>query len=111
MLWAYWTSPRSAIGETSFKLIYDSAAVILIEVRMKTHMVLNYNEDQNSELIKENLVMLGEVREETRVTMEKYKSKIKVMYNRHVKPKSFKKCELVLRRADTLKPTCKLEPH
>ncbi|KAL8484401.1 hypothetical protein ACS0TY_026898 [Phlomoides rotata] len=45
------------------------------------------------------------------IKAEKYKSKIRAIYNKHVKVRRFEKGDLVLRRVNALKPTCKLDPN
>lgn len=32
MLWAYWTTPDSTTGKTSFRLVFRNEVVILIEI-------------------------------------------------------------------------------
>ena len=34
VLWAYWTTTKTPMGETPFRLAYGSEAVILAEVRL-----------------------------------------------------------------------------
>lgn len=64
VLWAYRTSPKTAIGEAPFSLVYRSTAVVPTEVEMESHRILNYNEHPNLGLLKENLDMIGELRKE-----------------------------------------------
>ena len=42
VLWAYRTTMRTPIGETPFKLAYESDAVILAEVHMANHRMMKY---------------------------------------------------------------------
>lgn len=111
VLWAYRTSPKTATGEAPFNLVNKSSVVIPAEVGMTTHRILNYNEEKNGELIRENLDMLDEERKIAHIRSEKYKSQVRAMYNRKVKIKRFSVGDLVLRRVDTLKPTGKLDAN
>ena len=36
MLWAYWTTKRSSIGDTPFAMVYGTEAVIPIEIGLPT---------------------------------------------------------------------------
>ncbi|KAL2249925.1 UNVERIFIED_CONTAM: hypothetical protein Sindi_2466200 [Sesamum indicum] len=48
VLWAYWTTPRTATGETPFYLVYGSEAVIPAEIREETARVAQYEAEENS---------------------------------------------------------------
>lgn len=75
------------------------------------HRILKYDENQNLGLLRKSLNMMHELKKNTYVRMEKYKSQIRASYNRKVRSKSFWEGDLVLRRADTLKNTGNLEPN
>ena len=49
ILWAYRTTVRTSTGETSFRLIYRSEVVILVEVRLASYRVDNHDENKNDE--------------------------------------------------------------
>lgn len=70
---------------------------------------MNYDEIKNSELRKENSDMVSEEREIAHLKSEHYKSQIREAYNKRVKTRRFEQGDLVLRRADELKNTGKLE--
>lgn len=67
ILWAYKTSPKVVTGESPFNLVYGSTIMIPVEVKVKTHRIVNYDKVQNAELRKENLDMLAEEREMARL--------------------------------------------
>lgn len=48
VLWAYRTSPKTAIGEVPFNLVYSTMAVTPAEVEMNSQRILTYTEDQKS---------------------------------------------------------------
>lgn len=43
VLWAYQTTIRTSMGETSFALTYDSEAVMPIDVGMPSYLVQHFN--------------------------------------------------------------------
>ena len=49
VLWAYRTTARMPIGETSFQLAYGSEAIIPAEVGLTSYRVGNHNESRNDE--------------------------------------------------------------
>ncbi|KAI3445131.1 hypothetical protein Pfo_001796 [Paulownia fortunei] len=97
VLWAYRATPRTTTGETPFSLVYGAEAVILAEIEMETHRIQSYDEKENNELMREALDWIDEKREKA--------------YLRMVKIRNFQVGDLVLRRADTLKQTNKLEAN
>ena len=52
ILWAYRTTARTPIGETSFRLAYRSEAVILTEVGLTSYKVGNHDESRNDEALR-----------------------------------------------------------
>lgn len=111
VLWSYRTSPKTATGEAPFNMVYGSAAVIPAEIGIESHRILTYDENQNIGLLRENLDLVEEVREDARIRSEKYKQQVRNAYNKKVQIRRFEKGDLVLRRADALKPTGKLDPN
>ena len=49
VLWAYRTMVRTLTGETNFKLVYGSEAVIPAEVYMANYRVTMYQDKDNEE--------------------------------------------------------------
>lgn len=78
------TNPRIETGESSFNLVYGSPAVIPAEIWMKTYKISNYDEEHNGRLLKENLELIEEKREATRIRFENYKRQIKTAYGKRV---------------------------
>ena len=72
VLWAYRTTTRTSIGETSFKLTYSTEAVILVEVGVISIKREAFQEDGNDNQLRVNLDCLDEIREESSQKMEKY---------------------------------------
>ncbi|KAI3457130.1 hypothetical protein Pfo_013793 [Paulownia fortunei] len=111
VLWAYQTMLRTTTGETPFSLVYGAEAVIPAEIGMETHRIQSYDERKNNKLIREALDWVDEKKEKAYLRMEAYKSRIRVGYSRKVKIRNFQVGDLVLRRADALKQTGKLEAN
>ena len=53
---------RTPTGETPFKLVYGSEAVIPVEVHMANHRVMTYQDKYNKEQLRLNLDLMDEVR-------------------------------------------------
>lgn len=71
VLWAYYTTPWSSIGETPFCLVYGSKAIILIEIGEATHWVRRYGKDINDEAMSCNLEVIREKRESAQMQIIK----------------------------------------
>ncbi|KAL0324620.1 UNVERIFIED_CONTAM: hypothetical protein Scaly_2429100 [Sesamum calycinum] len=67
------TIPCSTIGETPFKLVYGSEAVIPTEVELETFRIQHYEQDNNYNLLRANLDLIDEVPEDARARIERYK--------------------------------------
>ncbi|GKV02599.1 hypothetical protein SLEP1_g15017 [Rubroshorea leprosula] len=76
VLWAYKTTSRTATGETPYHLAFGTEAVIPIEIGVPSFRVTHFNEGQNGQLLRENLDLLDEVREEARLRTLVYKQKL-----------------------------------
>ena len=48
VLWAHRTTPKEAIRETPFSLVFRTEAVILAEVELLSYKVENYTEQENN---------------------------------------------------------------
>ncbi|GKV41996.1 hypothetical protein SLEP1_g49458 [Rubroshorea leprosula] len=96
---AYRTTSRTATSETPYHLAFGTKAVIPIEIRVPSFRVTHFDEGRNGQLLRENLDLLDEVREETRLRTLVYNQKIANFYNKRVRPQTFKVGGLVLRKA------------
>ncbi|XP_012844975.1 PREDICTED: uncharacterized protein LOC105965010 [Erythranthe guttata] len=111
VLWSYRTSPKRATGETPFSLVYGMEAIVPAEIGLESLRVREYDDRENEEMMREHLDLCYEKREAADLKMRDSKNRIKVSYDRRVNPRSFQVGDLVLRRADALKPTGKLEAN
>ncbi|KAL0411430.1 UNVERIFIED_CONTAM: hypothetical protein Slati_3732700 [Sesamum latifolium] len=109
-LCSYRTTPRGSTGESPFTLVYGTEAIIPAELGMPSHRILHFNEEHNSQLLREHLDLVDELRETTFIRTQRYKSTIINAHNKRVKARHFQVGDLVLRRVDTLKPVGKLDP-
>ncbi|GKV44734.1 hypothetical protein SLEP1_g51893 [Rubroshorea leprosula] len=99
VLWAYRTMSRTATGETPYHLAFGTEAVIPVEIGVSSFWVTHFDEERNGQLLRENLDLLAEVREEARLRTLVYKQKLANFYNKRVRPRTFKVGDLVLRKA------------
>ncbi|GKV47270.1 hypothetical protein SLEP1_g54184 [Rubroshorea leprosula] len=99
VLWAYRTTSRTATGETPYHLAFGTEAVIPVEIGVPSFRVTHFDEGRNGQLLRENLDLLDDIREEARLRTLVYKQKIENFYNKRVRPRTFKVGDLVLRKA------------
>ncbi|XP_077232458.1 uncharacterized protein LOC143869785 [Tasmannia lanceolata] len=69
VLWAYRTTPRTATGESPFSLTFGAEAVIPLEIGLPNFRTENYDEQGNSELLRNTLDL----------ALRKAKSKVAVL--------------------------------
>ncbi|KAL0430631.1 UNVERIFIED_CONTAM: hypothetical protein Sradi_0689100 [Sesamum radiatum] len=63
VLWSYRTTLGGSTGESPFTLVYGTEATILAELEMPSHRILHFDEEHNSQLLKEHLGLVDELRE------------------------------------------------
>ena len=90
VLWAYRT-------KSSFALTYGMEAIIPTEIGMPA-IWIEISEEANVEAITKDLDTTNELWEETVVCIASYQQKLANLHNQHVKLRTFKAGELVLRR-------------
>ncbi|KAL0411420.1 UNVERIFIED_CONTAM: Ribonuclease HI [Sesamum latifolium] len=102
---------RSTIGETPFNLVYGTDGVIPAEAGLETFRVQHYEPKNNDHLMRDNLDLIEELREDAQSRMERYKQRIIAACNRRVNKREFQVEDLVLRRAGATWPVRKLSPN
>ncbi|KAL0447789.1 UNVERIFIED_CONTAM: hypothetical protein Slati_1906800 [Sesamum latifolium] len=110
VLWSYRTTSRGSTGENPFTLVYETEAIIPAEMGMPSHRILHFAKEDNTQLLKEHLDLVEELRETTFIRTQRYKSTMINAHNKRVKACYFQVGDLVLRRVDTLKLVEKLDP-
>ena len=72
VLWAYRTTARTPIGETSFNLTYGTEVVIPVVIGVTSLRKEFFNGDSNDDQLKLNLDFLDEVKDQAFQRMAKY---------------------------------------
>ena len=97
-LWIYRTTPRKSTGETPFSMTYKAEAVIPLENGFPTMRTSTFTSDGNDELLKKNLDLVKERRENAMVQLAYYEHKFKQGYDMNVKLRPLASGDLVLRK-------------
>ena len=98
MLWAYRTMVRTPTGETPFKMMFGTEAVVLVEVGMSSIRRAWYDEKSNDESLKLAVDCLPEVRDDAAQRMALYQERMTRYYNQRVKLKHFNPRDMVLQK-------------
>ena len=98
VLWAYRTTTRTPTGETPFRLIYGTEAVIPVEVGVTSTRRAAFSEEENGDKLRLNPDCLDEVRDKASSRMAKYQQKMAEYYNKRVKLRQLDIGDLILRK-------------
>ena len=98
VLWTYRTAPRKSTGETPFSMTYGAEAVILLKNGFPTMRTSTFTSNGNDELLKKNLDLVEEWRENAMVQLAYYQHKLKQCYDMNVKLRPLAPRDLVLRK-------------
>ena len=98
VLQTYRTTPRKSIGETPFSMTYGAETVIPLENGFPTMRTSAFTSDGNSELLRKNLDLIEERRENAMVQLAYYQHKLKQGYDMNVKLRPLTPKDLVLRK-------------
>ena len=98
VLWTYRTTPRKSTRETPFLMTYGAEAIIPLENGFPTMRSSAFTSDGNNELLKKNLDLIEEQRENAMVQLAYYQHKLEQDYDMNVKLRSLAPRDLVLRK-------------
>ena len=90
VLWAYKTTRKSATQETPFALAFGTEAVDPVEAGLKSPRIELASTEHKEEVLRLNLDLLEENREQVLKRMEDYHRKTARYYDHRVKPRSYK---------------------
>ncbi|XP_074373637.1 uncharacterized protein LOC141713985 [Apium graveolens] len=113
ILWAYRTIPRSSTGETPFRMVYGTEALVPVKIGLESYRTEVYNVETNSFGLRANVDLLEEEREAAHQINMKYLLQTTQHYNSSIKKRSFGVGDLVLRELAASMPTkqVKLQPN
>ena len=86
------------MGETLFRLAYESELVILVEVGLISYRVDNHDERRNDEAMCLQLDLIDKVRATTEQRLARYQDCMAKHYNSKVRHRDFKVGDLILRK-------------
>ena len=98
VLWACRTTARTHMGETPFKLVFGSEAVIPMEISLSNLKREPFDEEAKEESCSLNLDFLNVVREDALQIKTKYKQDLTKYHDQRVKLRRFNLGDLVLRK-------------
>ncbi|KAH9703019.1 BED-type domain-containing protein [Citrus sinensis] len=100
VLWAYRTTHKTAIGETSFALPFGHEAVVPAEIRVGTHRTEYFTEEQNDEQICLSLDLFEEKKEGASQKVAQCQQRVMRYYNKNVRVRQFRAGDWVLRKVN-----------
>ncbi|XP_072054979.1 uncharacterized protein [Arachis hypogaea] len=100
ILWSYNTTKQTTTGETPFKLVYGTEALIPIKVGIPTLRAKLYNQNHNISTRKAELDLVEEDRDVTAIKQIAMKQLVERRHNKKVVPRTFNEGDLVLRRTE-----------
>ena len=98
MLWAHRTTHNSTTQETPFALAFGTEIVAPVEVGLKSPRIEFASTKLNEKVLRLNLDLLEEKREQALKHVKDYHRKTARYYNRRVRPRSYKPGDLVLKK-------------
>ncbi|XP_072084464.1 uncharacterized protein [Arachis hypogaea] len=100
VLWSYNTTIQTTTGETPFKLVYGSEALIPVEVGVPTLRADLYDEQHNINARNAELDLTEKNREIAAIKQRAQKQLAERRHNKKVVPRTFEEGDLVLRRIE-----------
>nr|XP_025625780.1 uncharacterized protein LOC112718093 [Arachis hypogaea] len=100
ILWSYNTTIHNTTGETPFKLVYGSEALIPVEIGVPTLRAELCNDQHNHNIRRAELDLAEEDREIAAIRQRAQKQLAERKHNKKVIPRTFMEGDLVLRRTE-----------
>jgi ribonuclease HI len=100
VLWATRTTVKESTGHTPFSLVYGSEAVLPVEIGIPSTRITFYDHDDNAAAKRVNLDLLPETRGNALLRSIAQKQRMARQFNRHVKTKTLKEGDYVLRKVE-----------
>ena len=91
-------------------MVYDSEAILPVDIAFRAPRVVNYDEERAAAVRTEDVDRAEEERIITCIRTAKYLEGLRRYYNRNIKGRSFAVGDLVLRRKQKTKGMHKLSP-
>ena len=98
VLWAHRTTCNSTTQETPFALAFGTEVVAPVEVKLKSPRIDFASAKHNEEVLRLNLDLLKEKREQVLKRIEDCHRKTTRYYDRRIKPRDYKPGDLVLKK-------------
>ncbi|XP_025702684.1 uncharacterized protein [Arachis hypogaea] len=100
ILWSYNTTVQNTTGETPFRLVYGSEALIPVEIGIPTLRAELYDEQHNINARNAELDLAEEDRKIAAIKQRSQKQLAEKKHNKKVVPRTFSEGDLVLRRTE-----------
>ena len=97
VLWAYRTTQNISTGETPISLAFGTDAIIPTEIGIPSHRTAYFDEAEIASLIASNLDFVEEKMAKAELKVAIYQHRVSDLYDKRVRPRSFKKGNLVIR--------------
>jgi len=110
IVWVYHTTPQSTTREAPFSLVYESDAMILVEIQESSPRFQSFVAEESNEERKVNLDLLDEVKEEARIKAEALKRRVEHKHSSKLRSRQLQVADLVMRKAHPYQLENKLSP-
>ncbi|XP_072090550.1 uncharacterized protein [Arachis hypogaea] len=105
VLWSYNTTIHSATGETPFKIVYGTEAMIPVEITTPTIRAEHHTQTSNNQARATELDTIEEVRNNASLKQKALQQLTQRQYNKNVIPRAFQAGDLVLRKTEEARRT------
>jgi hypothetical protein len=96
VLWSLRTTPNAATQETSFFLVHDAEAILLVKITHEAPRIAAYDETTSTEALQDDVDALDEARDVALARATQYQQNLRNYHSSRVCPRSFVVGDLVL---------------